>query len=70
MVFEKSQNHDKLLEKIFQNIHLSKLHLEHTHWRKLFLQLLLLKVCELFRFGHVKKLEEVYFGLYESSLHF
>ena len=32
---------------------------------KHFLQLLLLKACESFRFGEVKKLEE-YFGLYES----
>ena len=31
------------------------------------LWLLLLKVCESFRFGELKKLE-VYFGLYESSI--
>ena len=30
------------------------------------MQLLLLKVCESFRFGQIKKLE-VYFGLYEPS---
>ena len=34
-----------------------------------FLQLLLLKVCESFRFGQIKKLE-MYFGLYEPSFTF
>ena len=33
------------------------------------MQLLLLKVCESFRFGQIKKLE-VYFGLYEPSFTF
>ena len=36
---------------------------------KFFLQLLLVKVCESFRFRQIKKLE-VYFGLYESSFTF
>ena len=36
---------------------------------KTFLQLLLLKVCESFRFGQIKKLE-VYFCLHESSFTF
>ena len=36
------------------------------HSRKFFLKLLLLKVCESFRFGQIKRLE-VYFDLYESS---
>ena len=36
---------------------------------KKFLHLLLLKVCESFRFGQIKKLE-VLFGLYESSFTF
>ena len=53
-----------------KNIHRSKLHSQHTHWRKTFLQLLLFKVCcESFRFGQIKKLE-MYFGLYESSFTF
>ena len=34
---------------------------------KVFLKLLLLKVCESFRFRQIKKFE-VYFGLYESPL--
>ena len=33
------------------------------------LQLVLLKACELLRFGQIKKLE-VYFGLYESTFTF
>ena len=37
----------------------------HTE-EKTFLQRLLLKVCESFRLGQIKKLE-VYFGLYKSS---
>ena len=36
---------------------------------KTFLQRLVLKVCESFRSGQIKKLE-VYFGLYESSFSF
>ena len=36
---------------------------------KIFLQLLLLKVCDLFRFGQIKT-HEKYFGLYESSFIF
>ena len=52
-----------------KNIHRSKLHLEQTHQRKHFLQQLLLKVCESFRFGQIKKLE-LYFGLYESAFIF
>ena len=63
MQLKKSQNNDKLLEKtnVFQlsdgikNIHRSKLHLQHTHWRKKVLQLLLFKVCESFRFGQIRK---------------
>ena len=34
-----------------------------------FLQLLLLKICESFRLGQIKK-PEGYFGLYESSFTF
>ena len=71
-----SHSNNKFLEKITssvitwnKNIHRSKLHLELTHWRRIFLQLLLLKVCELFRLRDTKKLE-VYFGLYESSFTF
>ena len=52
-----------------KSIHQSKLHLYYTHWRKTFLQLLLLKVCESFIFRQIKK-GEVYFGLYESSFTF
>ena len=52
-----------------KNIHQSKLHLQHTLWRKSFLQLLLLKVCESFRFGNIKKLE-VHFCLHESYFTF
>ena len=36
---------------------------------KKFLQVLLLKVCEFFHSGESKE-TVVYFGLYESSLHF
>ena len=45
------------------------MHLQHTNWSKNFLQLLLLKVCESFKFGQIKKLE-VYFGLFESPFTF
>ena len=38
-----------------RNIHRSKLHLQHTHCGKLFLQLLLLKVCESFQFGQSRE---------------
>ena len=38
----------------------------YTQWSKFFLQLLLLKVCESFRLGQLKK-PEVHFGLYEST---
>ena len=38
-----------------KNIHRSKLHLQYTHWRKSFLLLLLLKVCESFQFGQSKE---------------
>ena len=40
-----------------------------THWRKNFLQLLLLKVCELFRFGQIKT-REVYFWSVRVFFHF
>ena len=74
---KKYQSNNKLLEKITspklshgtKNIHRSKLHLKHTQWRKKILQLMLLNVCESFRFRQIKKLE-VYFGLYESSFTF
>ena len=52
-----------------KNIHRSKLHLQHTTWTTKFSQLLLLKVCESFNFGQIKKLE-VYFGLFESPFTF
>ena len=74
--WKKSHSNEKLLEKITS----SSYHMEqktsigasctyniHTHWRKRFLQLLLLKVCGSFRFWQIKKFE-VHFGLYESSL--
>ena len=38
-----------------KNIHRSKLHLQYTHWRKRFLLLLLLKICESFQFGQSKE---------------
>ena len=38
-----------------------------THWRKHFLQLLLLKACESFKLGQIKK-PEADFGMHESSL--
>ena len=41
----------------------------YIHWRKGFLQLLLLKFVDHFFSDEVKK-RVVYFGLYEPSLHF
>ena len=40
-----------------------------THWRKHFLQLLLLKACESFKLGQIKK-PEADFGMHESSFTF
>ena len=71
---KKSQSNDKLLEEITSssyhmeqktNVEGSCIYNIHTGEKKL--QLLLLKVCESFRFAQIKKLE-VYFGLCESSL--
>ena len=74
---KKFQGNDKLLEKITS----SSYHMEqktflgasciyniHTREKNV-LQLLLLKVCETFRFEQIKNLE-LYFGLYESSFTF
>ena len=73
---KKSYNNNKLLEKITPPVitlnkkHSSKQVASVTYTlEKKCLQLLLLKVCESFRFGHIKKLEG-YFGLYESSFTF
>ena len=44
-------------------------HIYNIHTGGKFFLLLLLKVCESFRFGQIKKLE-VYFGLYEPSFTF
>ena len=52
-----------------KNIHQSKFYQQHTHWRKIYLQLPLLTVCELILFRQIKKLA-VFVGLYESFLHF
>ena len=42
---------------------------QNTNWRKRFLEVLILKVCESFPFRETEKVI-VYFGLYGSSLHF
>ena len=39
-----------------KNIHQSKFYQQHTHWRKIYLQLPLLTVCELILFRQIKKL--------------
>ena len=71
-----SHSNDKRLEKLTassyhmeQKTYVEASCIYNTHWKKYFLQLLLLKVCGSFRFRQIKKLE-VYFGLYESSFIF
>ena len=52
-----------------KNILWNKLHQSYTHLGKIFLELLLLKVCEMFFFRHSKKVYSIV-CLYEPTLHF
>ena len=45
-------------------IHRSNLHPQHTHWRKYFVQLILLKVCESCRFEQSKKTWSVLYSVW------
>ena len=61
-----TKNNDFKLSNGTKHVHQSKLYLEHAHWRKGFLQLLLLKVCESFLLRQSKKTCSVLWSVWAS----